>query len=223
MEHDNEAMGQVVDGDTLVYVRVVPHSPARVWRAISDEAELSAWMRYPIKFTAEVGAPVDFFSGEIVGQVFVVDPPHTLAFSFWDAAKPEMVARVPLDWTVRWDLESIEGGGCQITFTHRWLTGHAMWGVGAGWHEFLDGLMAFLAGEAVGEMASDAWAELSIGYRPYLSNELRSWAAIAATEAREALERGDAEAGVERIRRLELAANLLADIAAQTGAQPEVA
>jgi uncharacterized protein YndB with AHSA1/START domain len=222
MEHDNTALGRIVDGDTLVYVRTVAHSPERVWRAISDEAELSAWMRYPVRFLPEVGARVDFFSGELIGQVFIVDAPRTLAFSLFDADKPELAARVPVDWTVRWDLEPV-AGGCQVTFTHRWLLGHVMWGVGAGWHDFLDGLTPYLDGRPVPAQQEDAWQGMLGTYRSYISDELRAWATAAAGDARDALEQNDEERLAEDVRRLELAANLLADIARQNANEPSFA
>ena len=58
---DNHAMADIVDGHTLVFVREVPHAPERVWKAISDESELMAWMRYPVSFSAKAAASVDFF------------------------------------------------------------------------------------------------------------------------------------------------------------------
>ena len=42
-----DQMGEVVNGHTIHFVRIVKHSPERVWRAISDGQELAAWLRYP--------------------------------------------------------------------------------------------------------------------------------------------------------------------------------
>jgi uncharacterized protein YndB with AHSA1/START domain len=223
---DNDARGRIVNGDTLVYVREVPHSPERVWQAISDDAEIRTWMRYPVSFRPEVGTPVNFFDGELVGQVFIVDPPRTLAFSFWDAGKPEMVARVGEDWTVRWDLEPI-AGGCRITFTHRWLNGTAMWGVSAGWHEFLAQLMAYLDGqlEALIERRETnpegSYAALIGPYRTYVSGELKAWALEAATAAHAATGRGDMAGAASAIERLQLAVTQLYDIARHPGTEPD--
>ena len=72
------------------FVRVLPHAVERVWRAISDDAELRAWMRYPVSFEQRVGGTVRFFgdgAGAIEGRVFIVDPPRTLAFSFFDPTR----------------------------------------------------------------------------------------------------------------------------------------
>lgn len=219
---DNNALGRIVDGDTLIFERTVPHAPERVWRAISDQQELTTWMRYPVAFIPEVHARVDFFGGENIGRVFIVDPPRTLAFSFWDANDP----RIDVDWTVRWDLDPIDGGrGTHITFTHRQLQGHVMWGVGDGWHAFLDLLIAHVDGR-LAEIPAASWDDPSyvgrIGqYRSHVSRALRAFATEASTAARDAIATSHPGDALTALTRLDLAVQQLYDIARQPGARPD--
>jgi uncharacterized protein YndB with AHSA1/START domain len=75
-------MGEIVDGHTLRFVRTVKHSRERVWRALTDETELTAWMRYPVRFEARVSGRAFFFGEQerVEGKVFIFDPPRTLAY-----------------------------------------------------------------------------------------------------------------------------------------------
>jgi uncharacterized protein YndB with AHSA1/START domain len=227
---DNHAMAELVDGHTLVFVREVPHSPERVWKAISDQSELMAWMRYPVSFRAEVGETISFF-GEpdgIIGQVFIADPPRTLAFSFWDANKPETAAKVGIEWTVRWDLDPIDGG-CRITFQHRHLGGAHLWGLGEGWHGFLEQLLAYLDGQLEKLLAKrpaagtdDDTATLT-AYRAHISRQLRAWADEAAAIARATTSAGDRDAAFAAIDQLELSTKQFYEIARQDGPRPDYA
>ena len=83
---EQQLMGQVIDGHTVKFVRHVPQPVERVWRAISDERELQAWMRIRCHSKPSSARKVQLFGeGEIEGEVFIADPPRTLAFSFWSA------------------------------------------------------------------------------------------------------------------------------------------
>ena len=148
-----EEMGEIIDGHTLRFVRVVNHPPQRVWRAITDRNELEAWMRFAVPlFDARVGGRVHFFGEDektspgIDGRIFIFDPPRTLAYSFYDPRIPEHAEIGERTWGVRWDLEP-HGDGCQITFIQRYLPAAVLWGVGEGWHWFLDQLVAYFDGD----------------------------------------------------------------------------
>lgn len=223
---DNTALATVADGDTIVFERTVAHPPEHVWRAISEESELQAWMRYPVKFTAEAGASVDFFSGDILGQVFIADPPRTLAFSFWSPSSTE--EEMKTDWTVRWDLEPA-GAGCRITFQHRLLGGAHLWGLGEGWHGFLEQLLAYLDGQ-LGKLLETRPATgtgddtaMSNEYRAHVSRQLRAWADETADAARTAVRTGEHEQALRAVDRLQLGTKQLYEIARQSGSRPDYA
>ncbi len=224
---DEAAMGKVIDGHTLRFVRIVPHSCERVWRAISDEKELRVWMRYPVSFERRVGGRVQFFGeGGIVGVVFTFDPPRVLAFSFWDAKAPDHAEKIEVEWEVRWELEPT-AAGCRITFTHRNLGGAHLWGLGEGWHGFLDQLTAYLSG-TLDELV--AAADKHIGdttllteYRARASQQLLEWTHQLAADAKAARGSGRSAAALNAIERMDFATAQLYEIARQNGPRPDYA
>jgi uncharacterized protein YndB with AHSA1/START domain len=224
---DDAAMGQVIDGHTLRFERVVAHPPERVWRAISDENELRAWMRYPVSFEQREGGRVRFFEVRpIIGKIFIWEPPRSLAFSFWDAGAADAEERVGGEWHVRWDLEP-DGGGCRITFQHRNLGGAHLWGLGDGWHGFIDQLIGYFDG-ALDEVLSNNQRDREsaaglTAYRAHASRQLRDWAKDAANAGREAVSEGDRDAALAAIGRLELASAQFYEIARQNGPRPDYA
>ena len=229
-----EEMGEVIDGHTLRFVRVVKHSPERVWRAITDERELTDWMRYPVKFEPRVGGRARWFgederlSPPIHGKVFIFDPPRTLAFSFYDPRIPERVELGEREWEVRWDLEPDEAG-CRITFIQRRLPGAVLWGVGDGWHGFLIQFVAYLDGDLDAVAAEHARSHergdtTGISeYRVHVSRQLRAWAEAASREARDSLRAGRPDDALAAIGRVELAVRQLHRIACQPGEIPDYA
>lgn len=221
---DNNALARVVDGDTLIFERTVAHPPERVWRAMTDEQEITAWMRYPVKFKAEVGARVSYFDGANAGMVFIADAPHALAFSFWDPNNPAEAGKIETEWTVRWDLEPTDGG-TRITFTHRRLSGHVMWGVGDGWHQFIAQLIAFLDGK-LSELPQRSWDDagytgLIPDYRVHISKALLAFSTAALANARTALTSGAKDEAATALDKLDLATRQLYEIARQKGSRPD--
>ena len=225
---ERDKLGEIVDGHTLRFVRVVHHSCERVWRAITDETELAHWMGYPVRFEPRVDGRVYFFGEDerIEGKVFIFDPPRTLAYSFADVRVAEHMARAERDWTVRWDLDPIGNDGCRITFIQRWLGGAQLWGLGEGWHGFIEQLVAYFDGtleqrwDEFRSYGSDDIEGLRL-YRSHVTNELVAWARAVAADARRAMDddrRDDVRANIDR---LELAARQLGRIAEQEGARPD--
>jgi uncharacterized protein YndB with AHSA1/START domain len=221
-----EEMGEIIEGHTLRFVRVVKHPPQRVWRAITDEREISEWMRYPVRFEAREGGRAQWFGdGEerIDGKVFICEPPARLAFSFYTPDRKD-AERGEVEWTVLWELAPHKDG-CRITFTHRMLPGAVMWGVGEGWHLFIDQLLAFLNGTlesiVVHAGEEDQHPEGAQQYRRHISEQLLALGNAAASDARDALDAGrsaDARAAIDQ---LALATRQLARIASQPGVRPD--
>jgi uncharacterized protein YndB with AHSA1/START domain len=72
----------VIEGTRVVHVARYPHPPERVWRALTDPAELAAWLM-PNDFSPRRGARFRFDArpayGELIeGEVLEVDPPRRL-------------------------------------------------------------------------------------------------------------------------------------------------
>ena len=135
---------RTIDGQPVLrFERRLRHSPAKVWRAVSDPAELVHWFPAaveaelrpgaPMRFTFEEGAVVD---GEWDGEVLEVDPPKVFMFRWSiDVLRFELIP---------------DGDGCRLVFTHtvgggpvgRLAAGRAA----SGWDACLDVLAARLDG-----------------------------------------------------------------------------
>jgi uncharacterized protein YndB with AHSA1/START domain len=135
------------DRFTLVFVRELPHPPERVFRALTDPAELAAW------------APFD------ADRDLAAAGPATLTMAGGDGTErsPSVVRRVEppflLEYTweqdvLRWELAAVPGG-TRLTLRHTvedrsWITR-----VTAGWHLCLDVAERALAGTPVGRIAGE--------------------------------------------------------------------
>ncbi|ROS40188.1 SRPBCC family protein [Amycolatopsis thermoflava] len=94
----------------LRFERRLRHRPEKVWRAVTDPAELAHWFPARVETEARIGAPIRFvFPGDApvddggTGEVLEFDPPKVFAFS-WN-----------LD-VLRFELAP-DGDGCLLVFT----------------------------------------------------------------------------------------------------------
>lgn len=151
---------RTIDGQAVLrFERKLRHSPAKVWRAVSDPAEMSHW--FPARVEAELrpGAAMRFtFPEEAVvdgaweGEVLEVDPPKVYMFR-WNAD----VLRIEL---------IPDGDGCLLVFTQT-LGGGPVGRLGAGrtaagWDQCLDQLLARLDGGTAAERTD--WLTPMSGY-----------------------------------------------------------
>ncbi|RSM42234.1 hypothetical protein DMA12_21845 [Amycolatopsis balhimycina DSM 5908] len=130
------------DRPVLRLERRLKHAPERVWRAITDPAELAHWFPARVDVDLRDGGAIQFtFPGEdttTTGRVVTADPPREFTF-VWN------------DDTLRW-LISPDGDGSLLEFTHTFGRGDpaiAKLAAGrnaAGWDVCLDALDARLAG-----------------------------------------------------------------------------
>jgi uncharacterized protein YndB with AHSA1/START domain len=73
---------------TLRFDHVLPHGRDRVWRAVTDPAELQQWFPSAVIYEPRVGAPMSFdFGGDhgveiLPGEVLAWDPPNVFAFAW---------------------------------------------------------------------------------------------------------------------------------------------
>jgi uncharacterized protein YndB with AHSA1/START domain len=126
-----------VDGrPALRFERRLRHPVARVWRAVSDPAELSQWFVGVVDWGPTAGETQEVMGGRL--EVTTVDPPHRLAWTWGEEA-------------YAFDLRA-DGDATVLTFTHV-LAGPADRAAqhAAGWETYLDRLDALLAGRPLGE------------------------------------------------------------------------
>ena len=73
---------------TLRFERMLAHDRDRVWRAVTDPAELRQWFPSEVIYEPRAGAPMTFdFGGDhgldaLPGEVLVWDPPNVFAFAW---------------------------------------------------------------------------------------------------------------------------------------------
>ena len=159
------------DGDswTLVLVRELRHSPAKVWQALTDPAHLHQWAPFDadrslgtvgttVKLTT-VGAPALHITETTVTRA---DPPKVLEYN-WGG------------FDMRWELEVV-GGGTRLTLwtniDRRFIAMGA-----AGWHICFDVLDHLLSGTPIGRIVGPeamkfvGWQRLNAEYAKQFGSE----------------------------------------------------
>jgi uncharacterized protein YndB with AHSA1/START domain len=133
---------ETIDGRAaLRFERRLAHSAERVWRAVTDPAELACWFVAPVPWVPRLGET--FEGGGQRGEITALEEPILLAWT-WGAERYQFDLRV-------------DGEGCLLTFTHvfdeRFGPGaqHA-----AGWETYLARLDAHLAGRQLTEIEAHA-------------------------------------------------------------------
>jgi uncharacterized protein YndB with AHSA1/START domain len=114
-----------VTDDDLTVVRVdqlLPHPPAKVWRALTEPALIARWL-LPGDFRLEVGhryimratpMPAVGFSGTIQAEVLAFETERMLRIG-WRDADPDTPNGA--DWTITWTLTP-EGRGTRLFLRH---------------------------------------------------------------------------------------------------------
>jgi uncharacterized protein YndB with AHSA1/START domain len=152
----------IVDGrPTLRFERRLAHSPEKVWKAITDPAELTGWFPQDVEGTLAPGAKLRFvfrgeppvLDGKVIegfgGEVLEIDPPRLIAYRWGEDI-------------LRWALTP-DGDGCLLVFTDTVADRGKAARDGASWHVCLDVLEARLGGTAA--PPGDRWKELYEGYQ----------------------------------------------------------
>ena len=112
------------------FERTYPHPVDRVWRAVSDPAELPRWFPSRVEYEPRVGSTMRFsgdpHAEDVVGTLLAWDPPHRLAFTWGDDE-------------VHLALEEVDGG-CRLVLVNVLADPQAAAMNAAGWHVCLDEL-----------------------------------------------------------------------------------
>jgi uncharacterized protein YndB with AHSA1/START domain len=127
---------ETIDGrPALRLERYLAHPVERVWRAVSEPAEVRRWMPAAADWTLTLGA--EFELGGQRGQITELDPPHLIGWTFGADR-------------FRFTLQA-EGDGCALVFTHIFNDAAPAAQTAAGWECYLDRLDAQLAGQDLSE------------------------------------------------------------------------
>ena len=152
---------------SITFDRLSPHSPSRIWSAVTDPRQVSRWMGYPARIDLRIGGEyfVDFSrsgAGGLDGAITKIENQRLLHYC-WGLS------------TICWELEE-EDGGCRYRFVHFGQKPRNVpdeEGLAAGWHAWLDDLDSYLDGVAPShELNSPRWIELKRQYRPLLETAL---------------------------------------------------
>jgi uncharacterized protein YndB with AHSA1/START domain len=141
---------ETIDGrPALRFERMLAHPVERVWRAISDPAELERWFPAAADWTPATGETFEAHGGS--GEVIEVDAPHRLAWTFGgDRYSFELAA---------------QEDGCRLTFTHVFDDRALAAQTAAGWETYLSRLEPHLAGGHLSEEeAHEPWGEVHERY-----------------------------------------------------------
>jgi len=133
---------QTVDGrPALRFERRLDHSIERVWRAVTEPAELARWFVAEVPWTPAAGE--EFEAGGETGRITAFEPPRLLAWT-WG------VERYSFELTP-------DGDGCVLVFTHVYNPELGPgWQHAAGWETYFARLDAHLAGGYLSEEEAHA-------------------------------------------------------------------
>ena len=152
------------DGEkwTLVLLRELRHSPDKVWRALTDPAQLREWAPFDADVSlGTVGATV---------KLTTVGAP-ALRVTETTVTRADAPSALEYNWggfDMRWELEASGGGTLLTLWTNidrRFISMGA-----AGWHIAFDVLDQYLAGQPIGRivgpeaMKFDGWQRLNAEY-----------------------------------------------------------
>jgi uncharacterized protein YndB with AHSA1/START domain len=141
---------ETIDGrPALRFERVLDHPVERVWRAISEPAELERWFPAAADWTPATGETFEAYGA--TGEVTEAEAPHRLA------------------WTYGADRYSFElsdtEGGCRLIFIHVFEDRSLAAQTAAGWDTYLSRLEPHLAGGYVSEEeAHQPWQDVHERY-----------------------------------------------------------
>ena len=159
------------DGEnwTLVLVRQLRPSPEKVWRALTDPAQLREWAPFDAEGNLSlagstvklntVGTPTPIISHTTIRRA---DEPKVLEYNWGDG-------------NLRWELEEF-GGGTRLTLWHNIDRRFISMGA-AGWHICLDVLDHALGGTPLGRivgpevMKFEGWQRLNADYAKQFARE----------------------------------------------------
>lgn len=143
-EEPNDSIAAVETIYRLDWERSYRQPLERVWNAISNAEEITAWMKFPTRLEPRVGGKVhiDFSSqGSLEGIVCNFEAPHLLIYTWGDSL-------------VNWKLEG-DAAEAKLHFSHVGVRPELLAGLGAGWHAFLDQLEDHLTGSSRPERYKD--------------------------------------------------------------------
>jgi len=148
----------IIDGNTatLIFTRVLHHSPEHVWEAIATPEGLSDWlMCSDVRIDGRTGGTIEMVSGPgryySRGAILTWDPPRLFEYEWNVAPVPEMPSGEQAIF--RYALTP-QQGSTLLTVTYRRITKQTASGMLPGLHALLDRLEAQLGGQPLPDWMS---------------------------------------------------------------------
>ncbi|NRA03249.1 MAG: SRPBCC domain-containing protein [Myxococcales bacterium] len=161
-------MGEITACYSMRFERESKHSAARLWRAITDPAEIAAWWGTPsARVDLRIGGEyfVEFAEpnpNDLTGVVTHLEPERSLVY-LWD--------RTPVEWEIH-----ERARGCAYVFTHHGqppgMVEHEG-GIAAGYHVGFEAIERHMDGTAI-DPGHDAWTRWTEVYTPRIRELLAS-------------------------------------------------
>jgi uncharacterized protein YndB with AHSA1/START domain len=133
--------------DTLVIERVIPHSPEKIWRALTQAPLIEEWLMRN-DFAPVVGhrfnfrtEPMAHWNGVVDCEVLAVEPNQRLSYA-WNTSTAHAETALPLKTIVTFTLVPTSGGTLLRMEQSGFLSQDAgnYRGASYGWQKFLVGL-----------------------------------------------------------------------------------
>jgi uncharacterized protein YndB with AHSA1/START domain len=146
---------------TLVFVRLLRHTPETVWDALTDPAQLGEWS--PFRASRDLGSPGDATLTMVDGQTT-----QDLPASVSQAQRPALLEYRWGDDLLRWELAAV-GEGTRLTLRHTIADLGFVPKAAAGWHLCLVVAERLLDGDPIGPIRGEAareygWEEVHDAY-----------------------------------------------------------
>jgi uncharacterized protein YndB with AHSA1/START domain len=138
----------IVQGEraTIIFTRILHHSPESVWQAITDPVELKEWLFCSnAKIDGRAGGRIEMIAGpsqfQIKGKILIWEPLRVFEHEW----KVDPISDMPQGENAIFRYELIpEGNSTVLTVTYRQLTRRTASGFAPGTHVLLDRLEAQL-------------------------------------------------------------------------------
>jgi uncharacterized protein YndB with AHSA1/START domain len=144
-------------GATVRFQRTFSRLRGAVWAALTDPAQLAAWLdEATVELRVGGVFEIRFGDGTMHGRITELIEDSVLAYSWHEGRHDES--------HVRWELTDSPDGGTTIALSHTRLLTDSAPGFAAGWHHHLERLDALLAGGRL-DWNGDRFADLHAMYR----------------------------------------------------------
>ncbi len=151
------------------FVRTYPHPAERVWRAVSEPAELAHWFPSSVEYEPRVGGAVRFsgdpYVEDLPGTVLTYEPPRRFGFTWGDDE-------------VHLTVDPVDDGSCRLTLINVLADRSTAARNASGWAVCLDELRKTIAGTPGAGPLSDQAMPWEPIYRAHVEAGLPSGAEI---------------------------------------------